>query len=113
MSEWKEWSKHIILELQRLGSEVRDMHDTQDEMNLHIPQTEEARAEAEQLMQVRHQLISPRYGLSVIGCIQDSISGNYLLTKELNFNRAEAIDLLYSVGVDDFSRLPKKNTIST
>ena len=42
-----------------------------DEMNLHIPQTEEARAEAETLMQVENHLISPRYGLSVIGCVQD------------------------------------------
>ena len=34
-----------------------------DEMNLHVPQTEEARAEAEVLMQVQTQLISPRYGV--------------------------------------------------
>ena len=34
-----------------------------DEMNLHIPQTEEARAEAEILMEVQTQLISLRYGL--------------------------------------------------
>src|SRR3989338_1892967 len=36
-----------------------------DEMNLHIPQTEEARAEAEILMMVQTQLISPRNGLPV------------------------------------------------
>ncbi len=51
-----------------------------DEMNLHIPQTEEARAEAEILMEVQTQLISPRYGLSVIGCIHDGISGNFVFT---------------------------------
>ena len=34
-----------------------------DEMNLHIPQTEEARAEADILMEVQTQLISLRYGL--------------------------------------------------
>jgi len=83
-----------------------------DEMNLHIPQTEEARAEAEILMQVRTQLISPGFGLSVIGCTMDSISGNYLLTKELEFSRQEAIDLLYSIGVDDFSKLPKKKVVN-
>jgi len=82
-----------------------------DEMNLHIPQTEESRAEAEILMQVRTQLISPGYGLSIIGCTQDSISGNYLLTKELKFSREEAIDLLYSISIDDFSRLPKKSML--
>jgi len=82
-----------------------------DEMNLHIPQTEEARAEAEILMEVQTQLISPRYGLSIIGCVQDAISGNYLLTKELSFSRKDAIDLLSSVGIDDFSKLPRKEIV--
>ena len=83
-----------------------------DEMNLHIPQTEEARAEAEVLMQVQTQIVSPRYGLSIIGCAQDAISGNYLLTRYLTLTRRQAVDLLASVGVDDFSRLPKKDTVT-
>ncbi len=82
-----------------------------DEMNLHIPQTEEARAEAKILMLVETQLISPRYGLSVVGCIHDGITGNYLLTKELVLNRQEAIDLLYTCGINDFSRLPNKDKV--
>ncbi len=83
-----------------------------DEMNLHIPQTEEARAEAEILMLVQTQLISPRYGLSIIGCVQDAITGNYLLTKNLEMPKHEAIDLLYSAGITDFSRLSQKEKIS-
>jgi len=83
-----------------------------DEMNLHIPQTEEARAEAEILMEVQNQLISPRYGLSIIGCNQDAISGNYLLTKYLSIPRAEAIDLLAAAGVEDFSKLPNKAIVN-
>lgn len=83
-----------------------------DEMNLHIPQTEESRAEAEILMEVQTQLISPRYGLSVIGCIQDAISGNYLLTKLAKLPRDQAIQLLATVGVTDFSRLGKAETIA-
>ncbi|PIZ51387.1 DNA-directed RNA polymerase subunit A' [Candidatus Woesearchaeota archaeon CG_4_10_14_0_2_um_filter_33_13] len=82
-----------------------------DEMNLHIPQNEEARAEAQILMLVDTQIISPRYGLSVVGCIQDAITGNYLLTKELVLTRAEAVSLLYNCGVEDFSRLPNKEKI--
>jgi len=82
-----------------------------DEMNLHIPQTEEARAEAEILMEVQTQLISLRYGLSVIGCVQDAISGNYLLTKNMAISKNKAIDLLSAIGVEDFSKLPKKETI--
>ncbi|MFQ5475309.1 MAG: DNA-directed RNA polymerase subunit A', partial [Candidatus Nanoarchaeia archaeon] len=84
-----------------------------DEMNLHIPQTEEARAEAEILMQVQTQLISARYGLSVIGCIQDAISGNYLLTKDgTEIPYESAIEILISVGVEDTSRLKKKKNVS-
>ncbi len=84
-----------------------------DEMNLHIPQTEEARAEAELLMSVNKQLISPRYGLSVIGCIQDSIAGNYLLTlKTTEMPYLEAVDLLYDAGLTDFSNLPKKEIVT-
>ncbi len=83
-----------------------------DEMNLHIPQTEESRAEADILMEVSTQLISPRYGLSVIGGIQDSISGNYLLSKSSEFSRQEAVELLARVGVTDFSRLPNKKTVT-
>jgi len=82
-----------------------------DEMNLHIPQTEEARAEAEMLMEVKTQMISPRYGLSVIGCIQDGIAGNYLLTKGMKLPREKAVQLLFASGVDDFSRLPNKKEV--
>ncbi|MFH0870361.1 MAG: DNA-directed RNA polymerase subunit A' [archaeon] len=83
-----------------------------DEMNLHIPQTEEARAEAEILMEVQTQLISPRYGLSIIGCNQDAISGNYMLTKYLTMPREEAVDLLSAAGIEDFSKLPNKAMVT-
>ncbi|MBC8501382.1 MAG: DNA-directed RNA polymerase subunit A' [Nanoarchaeota archaeon] len=83
-----------------------------DEMNLHIPQTEEARSEAEILMEVQTQLISPRYGLSIIGCNQDAISGNYLLTRKMELPREEAVDLLASIGVTNFSKLPHKKVVS-
>lgn len=83
-----------------------------DEMNLHIPQTEEARAEAEILMMVQTQLISPRYGLPIMGCIQDAITGNYLLTKRMEFTREDAIDVLSSVGVTDFSTLSRAKKLT-
>ncbi len=83
-----------------------------DEMNLHIPQTEESRAEAEILMQVQTQLISPRYGLSVMGCLHDGISGNYLLTRDVELPRADAIALLCQAGITDVSGLPNKKIVS-
>ncbi|MBI5392203.1 DNA-directed RNA polymerase subunit A', partial [Candidatus Woesearchaeota archaeon] len=78
-----------------------------DEMNLHIPQTEEARAEAEILMDVKTQIISPKNGLNVVGCDADSVTGNYILTKLMNFERADAIQLLHSVGVFKPERFDK------
>jgi len=76
-----------------------------DEMNLHIPQTEEAMGEAEILMEVQTQMVSPKNGLNVIGSIQDAVTGNYILTKEMNFSREEAVEILYSAGVKDFDEL--------
>ncbi len=83
-----------------------------DEMNLHIPQTEEARVEAEILMQVQTQVISPRYGLSIIGCIQDAITGNYVLTRFMSMSREEAVELLLAAGISDVHRLPNKEVIT-
>jgi len=83
-----------------------------DEMNLHIPQTEESRAEAEVLMEVQTQLISPRYGLSVMGCLHDGISGNYLLTRDVELPREQAVELLYQAGITDISGLPNKKIVS-
>ncbi|MBI4145497.1 DNA-directed RNA polymerase subunit A' [Candidatus Woesearchaeota archaeon] len=83
-----------------------------DEMNLHVPQTEESRAEAEILMQVQTQLISPRYGLPVIGCLQDSLSGSYALTKFAELSREDAIQLLIRAGVTDVGKLPNKKTVN-
>jgi DNA-directed RNA polymerase subunit A' len=51
-------------------------------MNLHVPQSEEARAEATLLMRVQDQLISPRYGGPIIGGIRDFITGAFMLTRD-------------------------------
>ena len=53
-----------------------------DEMNLHVLQSEEARAEARILMQVQENILSPRYGGPIIGAIHDHITGAYFLTHE-------------------------------
>jgi DNA-directed RNA polymerase subunit A' len=76
-----------------------------DEMNLHIPQNEEAMAEAEILMQVQTQIITPKNGMNVIGCVEDAISGIYLLTKDMKLTKEEAVNLLINSGVDNFIRL--------
>lgn len=76
-----------------------------DEMNLHMPQTLEARQEVEKIMDVKHQLISPASGDAVIGCIQDSVSGLYMMTKDKTYSKEEAVALLFSVGFREWERV--------
>ncbi len=52
-----------------------------DEMNLHVPQSEEAQTEARLLLIVQNNILSPRYGAPIIGAIRDFITALYLLTK--------------------------------
>jgi DNA-directed RNA polymerase subunit A' len=70
-----------------------------DEMNIHSPQTEEARAEAKILLDVKANLISPKNNTNFIGCIGDSITGDYLLGLK-EFSKEDANQLLHQSGVD-------------
>ncbi len=70
-----------------------------DEMNLHVLQSEEARAEAEVLMKVQENILSPRFGGVIIGAIHDHISGCFLLTyRKKTFSRGEATHILSFTG---------------
>lgn len=61
-----------------------------DEMNLHVPQTEEARTEATVLMGVKHNLVTPRNGEPIIAAIQDFITASFLISRrDRFFNRAQ------------------------
>lgn len=77
-----------------------------DEMNMHVPQSEEARAEAKLLLEVKENILSPRFGGPIIGGIQDHVTGAYLLSKE-EFNRRETEQMLYYSGRDP--ELPEPN----
>ena len=41
----------------------------------------------------------------------DAISGNYMLTKYMKLKREEAIDILYSIGIKDFSSLKSTKNV--
>lgn len=83
-----------------------------DEMNLHIPQTEEARAEAEELLKVQEHVKMPKTGGPIVGMLQDYVSGLYLLTKgDVELSREEAFNLLAEAGEHDKS-LPEGDTIT-
>jgi len=75
-----------------------------DEMNLHIPQTEEARAEAAILVAVQENILSPRFGGPIIGGIHDHVSGIFMLTNQLKWHTKE--EALYLLKNIELERLP-------
>lgn len=76
-----------------------------DEMNMHIFQTDESRAEAKSLMRVQEHILSPRFGGPIIGAIHDHISGGYLLTREgSTFTEEQAFQIIRKANIP----LPKR-----
>ena len=66
-----------------------------DEMNLHLIQGVEAKAEAEILMKVQENILSPRFGGVIIGGLHDHISGCFLLTyRDRKFLKEDAARIL-------------------
>lgn len=66
-----------------------------DEMNIHALQGYEALAEAQELMAVSHQIVTPQSNSVIIGLVQDSLVGAFRLTaQDCFFTYYEATDLL-------------------
>ena len=66
-----------------------------DEMNMHMPQDEEAEAELKNLAAVPYQIISPAKNQSIIGIFQDSLLGSYRFTRpNVSFSPRDAMNLL-------------------
>ncbi len=76
-----------------------------DEMNLHVPQTLEAQAEARYLMEVQYQVFSPRDGSAIITNSEDGISGMFALTSD--GSRITKDQACYLMGICDIYALPK------
>ena len=73
-----------------------------DEMNMHLPQTEESRAEASLLMGVVNNLTTPRNGEPLVAASQDFLSASYLLTqKDQFFTREQFCQIVSYLGDAD------------
>lgn len=84
-----------------------------DEMNMHVLQTEEARAEAKILLLVQENILSPRFGGPIIGGIHDHISGLFLLTNNNTIfttmiNKEDTLELLKKANI---KKLPNPSKI--
>jgi len=79
-----------------------------DEMNLHVPQTEEARTEAIVLMGVAQNLCSPKNGELIVAATQDFLTSAYLITKkDVFFDRTEFSRLVcYITDASSAASLP-------
>ena len=72
-----------------------------DEMNLHVPQSEEAQTEARILLIVQNNILSPRYGAPIIGAIRDFLTAAYLLTKDDTYlTKKELSYILAAIGYE-------------
>lgn len=65
-----------------------------DEMNMHVPQCEEARAEVMELCLVSKQIVSPQSNKPVMGIVQDSLCGVRKFTKRDCFLSKEFVQNL-------------------
>ncbi|KAK4136582.1 beta and beta-prime subunits of DNA dependent RNA-polymerase [Trichocladium antarcticum] len=62
-----------------------------DEMNLHVPQTEETRAEVKELCMVPLNIVSPQRNGPLMGIVQDTLAGAYKLCRRDVFVTKEQI----------------------
>ncbi|MFH1588169.1 MAG: DNA-directed RNA polymerase subunit A' [Candidatus Diapherotrites archaeon] len=76
-----------------------------DEMNMHVPQTEEGIAEAKELMYVQKNIISPRYGAPVIILDEDGVTGCFILTlKTSEFTKEKAMHFFHLMNLTEIPK---------
>ena len=62
-----------------------------DEMNLHVPQTEETRAEIKELCMVPLNIVSPQRNGPLMGIVQDTLAGAYKMCRRDVFMTKEQV----------------------
>jgi DNA-directed RNA polymerase II subunit RPB1 len=62
-----------------------------DEMNLHVPQSDETRAEIQNLCMVPKQIVSPQKNSPLMGIVQDTLLGAYKMTRKDSFLPIEQV----------------------
>ncbi|XP_076447763.1 DNA-directed RNA polymerase II subunit RPB1-like isoform X2 [Babylonia areolata] len=78
-----------------------------DEMNLHLPQSLEARAEVAELAAVSRMLVTPQSNRPVMGIVQDSLTGISRMTRRDTFlEQGEVMNLLMYIPDWD-GRIPQ------
>ena len=77
-----------------------------DEMNMHMPQNDEAESELRYLANIPNHIVSPGNNKPIIGIFQDSLIGSYLFTREkVMFTKKQAMNLLMKTNKYAFANL--------
>ena len=77
-----------------------------DEMNLHVLQTHESRADAQELMAVAENIITPQSNKPVMGIVQDSLLSAFMMTSPgVTLDRAEMSNVM--MWIDGAVALPQ------
>ncbi|KAH8519279.1 hypothetical protein H0E87_000894, partial [Populus deltoides] len=84
-----------------------------DEMNMHVPKTEEARTEAFLLMGVQNNLCTPKNGEILVASTQDFLTSSFLITRKDTFYDRAAFSLMCSYMNDgmDLVDLPTPSVL--
>lgn len=82
-----------------------------DEMNIHIAQSVQARNELKRIANVKYQIIGAKDSNPIIGCVQDALSGCYLLTKLNNkISGSDVSNFLCNTSSDTKFEINKNKT---
>ena len=79
-----------------------------DEMNIYMAQSVQARNELKRIANVKYQIISAKDSSPIIGCVEDALSGCYLLTKLNNkISGSDASNFLCNTSSDTKYQIDK------
>ncbi|CAH9098236.1 unnamed protein product [Cuscuta europaea] len=76
-----------------------------DEMNIHVPQTVEARTEALMLMGVQNNLCTPKSGEILVASTQDFLTSSFLITRKDTFYDRASFSLICSYMGDGMDHI--------
>lgn len=84
-----------------------------DEMNIFVPQSIQARNELEMIANVKLQIISAKDSSPIIGCVQDTVAGSYLLSHpDVKMTGSDAMYLLGYTNIKSLSNIDKNKYYS-
>lgn len=83
-----------------------------DEMNIHLAQSIQARNELERIANVKYQIIGAKDSNPIIGCVQDSLSGAYMMSLDDNIPYEVAVNLLCNTSSMSKNNIKKGTTLT-